>query len=107
MYGPSERNAVIMHQRNSEKYRTSGISTTPNYERAVLYATHHGKSGYVYKIDTALLDPHGVKAFPVDHHVVRPAIPDDHEVILVAQDFGPLPDPIIVEVTEVQPGNLE
>ena len=30
---------------------------------------------------------------------------DDHEVILVAQDFGPLPDPIIVEVTEVQPGS--
>jgi hypothetical protein len=103
VYGLSERNAVIMHQRDSTKYPTSGVSTTPNYEHAVRYATHHGKTGYVYKIDTALLDARGVKAFPVDHHAVRPTIPDDHEVILVAQDFGPLPDPIIVEVTEVPP----
>ena len=103
VHGPSERNAVITHQRDSTKYPTSGISTTPNYERAVQYATHHGKSGYVYKIDTALLDEHGVKAFPVDQHAVKPAIPEDREVILVAQDFGSLPDQIIVEVIPVLP----
>ena len=55
-------------------------------------------------IDTTLLDEHGVKTFPVDHHAVRPTISDDPEVILVAQDFGPLPDPIIVEVTEARFG---
>ena len=39
VYGLSERNAVIMHQRDSTKYPTSGISTTPNYEHAVRYAS--------------------------------------------------------------------
>jgi hypothetical protein len=101
VYGSSERNAVIMHQCDSTKNPTSGVSTTPNYEHAVRYATHNGKSGYVYKIDSALLDAHGVKALPVDHHAVRPAIPDDHEVILVADDFGTLPDQIIVEIVEI------
>lgn len=28
-YGESEANAVIMHQRNSSKYPSSGVSTTP------------------------------------------------------------------------------
>ncbi len=103
VYGESERNAVIMHQRDSSKYRTSGVSTTPIYENAVRYATHNGKhpSGYVYKIDTTLLEAHGVKAYSVDQHAVKPAIPEDQEVILVASDFGALPDEIIVEVVAV------
>ena len=104
VYGESERNAVIMHQRDSSKYRTSGVSTTPIYENAVRYATHDGKhpSGYVYKIDTTLLKMHGVIVYPVHQHAVKPAIPDDLEVILVARDFGALPDEIIVEVVEVR-----
>lgn len=101
VYGESERNAVIMHQRDSSKYRTSGVSTTPIYENAVRYATHDGQSGYVYKIDAGLLEAHGVTAYPVDEHAVKPAIPEDQEVILVASDFGTLPDEIIVEVVAV------
>ena len=103
VYGESERNAVIMHQRDSSKNPTSGISTTPIYENAVRYATQNGKypSGYVYKIDTALLEAHGVTAYPVDLHAVKPAIPEDLEVILVARDFGALPDEIIVDVVAV------
>ncbi len=103
VYGESERNAVIMHQRNSSKYRTAGVSTTPSYENAVRYATHDGKheSGYVYKIDSTLLEAHGVTAYFVDQHAVKPQIPGDQEVILVARDFGELPDEIIVEVIEV------
>ena len=103
VYGESERNAVIMHQRNSSKYRTAGVSTTPIYENAVRYATHDGKheSGYVYKIDATLLEAHGVTAYPVDQNAVKPQIPEDQEVILVARDFGELPDEIIVEVIEV------
>ena len=79
-----------------------GISTTPYYQHAVRYATHNGKSGYVYKIDMTLLDAHGVKSFPIDNHAVQPAIPDDHEVILVARDFGPLPNQIVVETIPIQ-----
>jgi hypothetical protein len=78
VFGESERNAVVMHQRDSSKYPTSGISTTPNYDNAVRYATHNGKyqSGYIYKIDTALLEEHGVKAFHVDQHASQAAIPN-------------------------------
>ena len=101
--GESVTNAVIMQQRDSSKYRTAGVSTTPNYENAVRYATHNGKyeSGYVYKIDTTLLEARGVTALDVDQHAVKPHIPEDQEVILVARDFGQLPDEIIVEVIEV------
>ncbi len=103
VFGESDRNAVIMHQRNSSKHPTSGISTTPIYENAVRYATHDGKheSGYVYKIDSTLLEAHGVTAYFVDQHAVKPQIPEDQEVILVARDFGELPDEIIVDVKEV------
>jgi hypothetical protein len=101
VYGESERNAVGMHQRDSSKYPTSGISTTPSYDNAVQYATHDGQSGYIYKIDTELLEAHGVKAFEVDQHVSQAKIPGDREVILVARDFGPLPEEIIVEIVKI------
>ena len=39
-YGESETNAVIMHQRDSSKYPSSGVSTTPIFENAKLYALH-------------------------------------------------------------------
>lgn len=102
-YDESERNAVIMHQRDSSKYPTSGISTTPIRENAVRYATHDGKysTGHVYKIDTALLEENGVTAYPVDQHAKKPAIPDDQEIILVARDFGALPEEIIAGVESI------
>ena len=102
-YGESETNAVIMHQKDSSKYPTSGVSTTPIYENARSYATHNGKydSGYVYKIDTELLEKNGVKSYSVSEHALYPAIPGDREVILVADKFGALPDEIIVEIIKV------
>lgn len=102
-FGVSEQNAVIMHQRDSSKYPSAGVSTTPIFENAVRYATHQGKynRGYVYKIDTQLLTQYGVTPFSVDQYAVQPAIPDDHEVILVAGDFSALPKEIIIEVIEV------
>ena len=95
---------MIGQQRDSSKHPTSGVSTTPIFDRAVHYATHGGchPTGYVYKIDTALLKAHGVTPYPVDQHAVKPAIPEDEEVILVASDFGALPDDIIVEVISVR-----
>ena len=81
-YGESETNAVIMHQRDSSKYPSSGVSTTPIFENATLYATHRGtyQRGYVYKIDTTLLEAKRVKAYAVSDHAVQPAIPGDQEV---------------------------
>ena len=102
-YGESEANAVIMHQRNSSAYPSAGVSTTPILENAKSFATHHGKypRGYVYKIDTELLEEAGVKAYPVGDYAVQPAIPGDREVILVAESCGALPQKIVVEVIEV------
>ena len=81
VHGKSERNAVVMHQRDSSKYPSSGVSTTPNFEHAVRYATYEEQAGYVYKIDVDQLEDHGVRAFPVDQHASSPAIPDDYEVL--------------------------
>jgi hypothetical protein len=90
-----------MHQLDQEGYPTSGISTTPHFERACTYATYGGVPGFVYKIDRQLLDGNGVKQWLVEQFVVQPSIPEDDEVILVANDFGALPDSIVVEIVPV------
>lgn len=98
--GTSSRNAVIRHQLNQEGFPTSGISTTPHFDRAKFYATKGGEypTGYVYKIDRALVRANGVQEYIVAEHANFPSIPEDDEVILVASDHGPLPAIIIVEV---------
>lgn len=103
VHGESERNAIIQHQRNSTKHPTSGVSTTPFYENAKSYATHCGKysDGYVFKIDTELLIRFGVTSHFVEEHAEKPKIPEDKEVILVSNDFGVLPQEIVVEVEKV------
>src|SRR5215470_7129912 len=53
-YGTSAANAVSMHQRDSSRYPTSGVSTTPSIENARTYAKHNNCAGYIYKIDTDL-----------------------------------------------------
>ncbi len=102
-YGESITNEVISHQENSNKYPTSGVSTTPNLENAKAYATHLGRypSGVVYKIDSKLLVKAQVTAYKVIDFITSPAIPGDKEVILVANDLGALPDQIVVEVIKV------
>ena len=101
VFGKSERNTVIQHQRDSSKHPTSGISTTPILENARDYATHVGRHGFIYKIDTSLLERYEVTAYEVSEHAVQPKIPGDREVILVAKDFGELPQEIVVEIIEI------
>lgn len=103
VYGESERNAVVQHQKNSSKYPSSGISTTPNYENAVSYARgEKGNSeGYVYTIDASLLEQYGVKTYPVDEHVAKPIKPEDNEIIIVANDFGCIPKQVIVKKEKI------
>ena len=101
--GSSETNAVIRHQLNQEGFPTSGVSTTPFFERAKLYATHNAKrAGYVYKIDRSLLATYNVQEFIVSECANQPSVPEDDEVILVASDFGPLPEEIVVDVIPVE-----
>ncbi len=101
-YGSSQTNAVIRHQLNQEGFPTSGVSTTPLLERARFYATGGGNNtGYVYKIDRSILQLHDVKEFVVSNFAAYPSVPEDQEVILVAPDFGILPEAIVVDVFDV------
>ena len=102
-YGTSDINAVVRHQLRQEGFPTSGISTTPIFDRAKFYATRGGKatSGYVYIIDRDLLLKHGVKEFVVSEHASQPSIPEDYEVILVAKDSGSIREQVIIDVKTV------
>ena len=95
-------NAVIRHQLNQEGFPTSGISTTPHFERAVIYT--RGRSGtsggYVFKIDRTSLHHHGVTEFVVSQFCV-PSIPEDDEIVLVAPNMLHLPPAVVVEVIKI------
>ena len=102
-YGSSINNAVIAHQRNSEHFPTSGISTTPLFERAKIYALSGNKKlkGFVYKIDRSLVLKNNIKEYRVADYTKFPNIPEDNEVILVTSDSGPLPWECVIEIIPV------
>jgi len=97
-------NAVIRHQLNQEGFPTSGISTTPHFERALFYVRGPGGTagGYVFKINRFALPSEGVSLFVVSQFCA-PSIPEDDEVVLVTRNGGHLPAGVIVEIIEVQP----
>ena len=105
----SEANAVMRHQLKQEGYPTSGISTTPLFERAAVYARgKDGRSpGFVVKIDRSRLAAHGVREFIVAELVREPSIPEDEEVILLTPGGVSLPEAVIVEVIPMEPASLE
>jgi hypothetical protein len=57
--------------------------------------------GYVFKLDRDALGNIGVKEYVVSEWVDNPHIPEDEEVILVAQDMGKLPGDVVVEIIPV------
>lgn len=99
-FGENSMNAAIHHQQDQLGYPTSGISTTPHFHRAVFYATRGGieRYGYVYVISPIAFVAAGVSAYSVRDIVPQPSVPEDDEVILVAEDFGTLPASIVVDV---------
>lgn len=103
-WGDCRSNAVVKHQQDQAGYPTSGVSTTPHYERACFYATHGGRRdvGIVYVIDVGRCLSLGVTMFLVKAHALESSVPQDDEVILVAQDFGDLPQDIVVDTTKVR-----
>ena len=102
-WGESEHNGVVEHQLEQAGFPTSGISTTPNLQRAIFYATNGGAlpDGYVYVIDRDRLAENHISTYVVNDLLVAPSVPEDDEVILVANDFGALPASVIVEVRRV------
>lgn len=100
----SINNSVIKHQKDSKKYHTPYISTTPHFEIAKHYALHGGKhnKGFVFKIDRKLLPKFNVKEEPVKLYTNSPNIPKDDEVCLYTKNGKELPQDLIVELLEVK-----
>ncbi|MGL4349708.1 MAG: hypothetical protein ACRCT2_03880 [Plesiomonas shigelloides] len=101
--GESNLNAVISHQWEQAGLPTSGVSTSPFIERAKFYALNGDTiaKGYVYTLSIEKLLAHGVTIFKVNDMVPGPAIPIDDEHILVAKDFGCIPECAIISIEEV------
>lgn len=100
--GTGAGNAVLKHQLRQEGYPTSGVSTTPLYERALFYATRGGTtSGYIYKIDREQLHLLGVREFVVSDIIPFSSVPEDQEVILFAKDGTSLPTNVVLDVQKV------
>ncbi|MDT8303444.1 MAG: hypothetical protein RQ760_18335 [Sedimentisphaerales bacterium] len=99
----STENAVIGHQINSDKFPSSGVSTTPHFNRAKYYATRgHKTKGIVYKIARDKLMIYGITEYIVSEYAVQPKDLSDEEVILVHKDHGPLPSEVVVSIIEVE-----
>lgn len=98
---PNETSAVRQHQLDSDKYSTSGISTTPHLERAKTYAQ---KKRVIVKIARNLFGRYDIQEFVVkDHFKISPQYikcPEDDEVILVTKN-GEFPKEIIIEVIKI------
>ncbi len=101
--GFSAYNEAVRHQFMQKGLPTSGISTTPNIERAKFYATKGGKylSGHIYIIDRTKLSKFGVSEYIVNEIIPNPSIPEDNEVIIVAQDFKQIPKSVIIEIKHI------
>ena len=88
---------AIRHHQWQRGIPTSGVSTTPHFERAKFYAK---RNGVIVKIDCQLLSKYGIIEYDVDGYL-KPgeiAVPEDDEIILVKEDGGSFPKKIIVGV---------
>lgn len=97
----SDTNAVIRHQLHQSGFPTSGVSTTPHFNRAHFYATSRERKGFTYQINRSLLSAAGVHEYVVANYVRCPTIPEDDEVILVASDNGPIPLSVVTKTIAV------
>ena len=102
-YGKSKRNAVLGHQIDSSKFRTSGISTTPHFKRAKYYALNNNKysKGYILEFDTDKLDLNEYELIVVSEIVKSPKIPEDSEIILRRFDNNSIPYMLITNLIEI------
>ena len=101
--GESSINTVILHQWEQAGIPTSGVSTTPLKKRALHYALPNKniEEGYIFKLSVSVLTEKGVSIHRVNDLVPHPSVPEDDEHILVAQDFGQIPNEAIVDITGV------
>jgi hypothetical protein len=83
-------------------HKTSGVSTTPHFQRAV---QNYGRDGVIVKIDTSFFETHGISAHAVADFVDEPFIcaPEDEEIILVCKKGYKFPNEIIVDKLWTRP----
>ncbi len=91
--GLSRQNAIVGHQIDSRKFKTSGISTTPHFEIAKKYALHIDKypSGIVLELDLENLDLSKYEIITVAEKIKSPNKPEDEERILKRYDNLAIP----------------
>jgi hypothetical protein len=98
--GEWPEHAVRAQQWNSDRFPTSGVSTTPHLKRAKYYAQ---RDRTIARIAVDRLAAHGVQTFRVSDHVHPSLIskPEDDEVILVCRGAKYFPKDIIVDIFEL------
>jgi hypothetical protein len=92
-HGKSFRNAILGHQKDSNIFQTSGISTTPNWCIALNYALHNKKhsSGVILELDLASLSEGEYEWFDINSIVLYPEKPEDNEILVKRKDNGNFP----------------
>jgi hypothetical protein len=92
-YGLSKQNAINAHQIDSNLFKTSGISTTPNFEIAKKYSLHNNKysKGVILEFDTKKLDLDIYELINVGKYIKYPKEPADNEYILKRFDNSNIP----------------
>lgn len=96
--GQTTANAARAHQLETGTYDALCISTSRSLHTASQFATAgNSSSGWVYVIDEALLPLHGISTeeFQDAEH------PEECEVTLIPQSYGPLPLEVIVDKLRV------
>lgn len=105
LFGRSKTNAVIFHQKDSNRFPTAYVSFSPHLDRAIHYATNRfvdgifvpGQPGIIYVVDVGLLQDHGVESYRIADYARRPTAPEDDEVALLAPGGGALPAGIVID----------
>ncbi len=101
--GEQEEYAVRQHQWKRNGFPTSGISTTPHFERAIDYA----REGVIVKINRQLCSKYGIREYVVKEYLDKfpedIAVPEDDEIILVKENGNSFPKEIIEEVIPINP----
>jgi hypothetical protein len=106
-YGKSPRNAVVGHQIDSSLFKTSGISTTPNLERAKFYALNNmrNEKGFILEFDTERIDKTEYQLIVVSEIVKSPKVPEDSEIILKRFDNKSIPFRLVTKILKVERTN--
>lgn len=83
-YGLSSQNAVFGHQINSNKFPTSGISTTPIWERAMYYALKGLKkgNGVILEMNLNNLDKSEFEWHEINKLIANPTCREDNEILI-------------------------